>query len=172
MSQNWLTNNCNTIAIHILTNISRNKDNQTMKTGQPLEYNLRNVFLEKSYTKCGGKTIPRPFSKKSILSIFLDQYSKSLYFLFLLFAKLKTIESDWNKTANPLLLPHIKLKKKKKNRGLELVSLPHFLHDFQRKIFLLLYSIAWPNFNVWLPLFVRYCAICVSSLFVNQVVMS
>ena len=98
-----------TIAIHILTNILRDKDNQAMKTGQPLEYNLTNVFLEKSYTKCGGKTIPRPFFKKSILSIFLDQYSKSLYILFLLFAKLRTIESDWNKTANPLLLPHIKL---------------------------------------------------------------
>ena len=143
-----------------------------MKTGQPIEYNLTNVFLEKSYTKCGGKTIPRPFFKKSILSIFLDQYSKSLYILFLLFAKLRTIESDWNKTANPLLLPHIKLFFFKKKRGLELVSLPHFLHDFQRKIFLLLYSITWPNFNVWLPLFVRYCAICVSSLFVNQVVTS
>ena len=25
---------------------------------------MRNIFLEKSYTKCGGKTIPRPFSKK------------------------------------------------------------------------------------------------------------
>ena len=28
------------------------------------EDNLRNIFLEKSYTKCGGETIPRPFSKK------------------------------------------------------------------------------------------------------------
>ena len=39
-----------------------------------------------------------------------------------------------------------------KQRGLELASLPHCLHDFQRKIFPLLYSITWPNFNVWLPL--------------------
>ena len=53
-----------TIAIHILTNIPISKDNQTMKIGQLLEYNLRNLFLEKSYTKCGGETIPRPFSKK------------------------------------------------------------------------------------------------------------
>ena len=29
----------------------------------------------------------------------------------------------------------------KKQRGLELVSLPHFLHDFHREIFLLLSSI-------------------------------
>ena len=49
------------------------KGNQTMKFGQLIEYNLRNIFLEKSYTKCGGETIPRPFSKKSKLSISLDQ---------------------------------------------------------------------------------------------------
>ena len=41
---------------------------------------------------------------------------------------------------------------KKKKRGLELVSLPHFLYDFWRKMFLLLYSINWPNFIFWMPL--------------------
>ena len=25
---------------------------------------MRNIFLVKSYAKCGGETIPRPFSKK------------------------------------------------------------------------------------------------------------
>ena len=39
-----------------------------------------------------------------------------------------------------------------KKRDLELVSLTHFLHDFWRRIFLLLNSITWPYFNVWLPL--------------------
>ena len=60
------------IAIHILLNISRRKENQAMKLGQLIEYNLRNIFLEKSYTNYVGKTIPRPFSKKSKLSISLD----------------------------------------------------------------------------------------------------
>ena len=55
---------------------------------------MRNISFEKSYTKYGRETIPRPFSKKSKLSISLDQYSKVLYILFLLFAKLSTIESD------------------------------------------------------------------------------
>ena len=68
-----------TIAIHILPNISRSKGNQTMKFGQLIEYNMRNIFLEKPYTKCDGETIPRPFSKKSKLSISLDQWSKVLY---------------------------------------------------------------------------------------------
>ena len=41
-----------------------------MKFGQLIEYNSRNIFLEKSYTKCGGETI------------------------LLLFDKLRTIETD------------------------------------------------------------------------------
>ena len=61
-----------TILVHILPNISRNKVNQTMKFGQLIEYNMRNIFLEKSYTKYGGETSPRPFSGKLKLSIYLD----------------------------------------------------------------------------------------------------
>ena len=64
-----------TIVIHILTNIARTKGNQTMKFAQLTEYNIRNIFLEKSYTKWGGETIPRPFSKNSKLSISRDQFS-------------------------------------------------------------------------------------------------
>ena len=52
-----------TITIHILPNISRSKGNQTVEFCQLVEYNMRNIFLEKSYTKCGGETIPRPFYK-------------------------------------------------------------------------------------------------------------
>ena len=40
-----------TIVIHILPNILRSKGNQTMKFGQLIECNMRNIFLEKSYTK-------------------------------------------------------------------------------------------------------------------------
>ena len=36
-----------TITIHILTNISLIKGNQTMKFGQLLEYNKRNIFIQK-----------------------------------------------------------------------------------------------------------------------------
>ena len=51
-----------TIAVHILSQF-----------GQLKEDKMRNIFLEKSYTKCGGETIPRPFSKNSKLSKSLDQ---------------------------------------------------------------------------------------------------
>ena len=43
------------------------------KICQLIEYSMRNISDEKSYTKCGGETIPRPFSKKSKLSLSLDQ---------------------------------------------------------------------------------------------------
>ena len=58
-----------TITMLTLRNISQSKGNQTMKCGQLIEYNMKNIFLEKSYTKCETKTIPRPFSKKSKLRI-------------------------------------------------------------------------------------------------------
>ena len=53
-----------------------------MKFGQIIEYNKTNIFLEISYAKYRRETIPRPFSKKSKLSISLDQYSKVLYIWF------------------------------------------------------------------------------------------
>ena len=53
---------------------------------------MRNIFIEKSYTKCGRETNPRPFSAKSKLSISLDLSSKVLYSLSLLYGKLQAIE--------------------------------------------------------------------------------
>ena len=53
------------MTIHIMPKISRSKDNQIMKFGQLLEYSMRDIFLEKSYTKFGGKTRPRLFNEKS-----------------------------------------------------------------------------------------------------------
>ena len=39
------------IVIHILPNISRSEGNKTIKFGQVIEYNPRNIFLEKLFTK-------------------------------------------------------------------------------------------------------------------------
>ena len=44
-----------------------------MNFGQLIECNMRNIFLEKEYTKYGGKTSPRPFSEKLNFGISLDQ---------------------------------------------------------------------------------------------------
>ena len=62
-----LQNRKQIIAIHILHNISRSKGNQTIKLGQLIKYNMRNIFLEKSFTKHGEETIP----------IFPDPFLKS-----------------------------------------------------------------------------------------------
>ena len=61
-----------------------------MKLGQLKEYNMRNIFLKKSYTKYGGEIILGPFSRKSKLSISLDQ-------------------NIYNISSTHLLLRHIKL---------------------------------------------------------------
>ena len=84
------------ITIQILPNISRSKGNQTTKLGHLTEYNMRNIFLEKLYTQCGGEASPRHF------------YILKLRCCFYLNIK-----------------PCLKTK-----RGLELVSLPHFLYEF------------------------------------------
>ena len=36
-------------------------------------------------------------------------------------------------------------------KGLGIVSLLHFVYNFSRKLFLMLYSINWPNVIAWLP---------------------
>ena len=55
-----------------------------MKFGQLIEHSIRKIFLEKLYTKFGRETIPRLFSKKSKLSISLNQYFKSFIYLVLI----------------------------------------------------------------------------------------
>ena len=49
-----------TIAIHILPNISQSKGNQTMEYGQLREYNKINYFLQKLCGKWGREASSRP----------------------------------------------------------------------------------------------------------------
>ena len=116
------------IAMHILPSISRSKEDQTMSCGQLIEYNMINTFLESSYTKFGGESIPRSFSKTLKLSISLEQLSKNLYSLVLSYAKLKAIEI-LELSFRPLVYTSYKAFSKTKT-GLELVSLPRFLHNY------------------------------------------
>ena len=50
-----------TIAIHILPSSSQSKDNQTMKSGQLIKYNKRNIFLQKLCGKWNGRLVPDLF---------------------------------------------------------------------------------------------------------------
>ena len=49
--------NKKTVPTHLFPNLSRSKGNQAVKFGQLIEYSIRNIFVEKLYTKCGGETI-------------------------------------------------------------------------------------------------------------------
>ena len=50
---------------------------------------MRNIFLEKSYTKYGGEASPQPFD----LGISLDQQSEMLQSLFLLYVQIKVYQN-------------------------------------------------------------------------------
>ena len=60
--------------------------------GQLIEDNMRNIFLEKLYTKCCRETSPKPFSEKLNLSVSPDEWPKILQSLFLFYAKLRAIK--------------------------------------------------------------------------------
>ena len=140
-----------TVWIHILPNISQSKGNQTMKFGQLIEHNTRNIFLQKLCRKWGRVTNTRPvfiFSKNLIwgqnkwsaawfqyISVALNlHYNKS---------KLYEILGYWSRDMLDFHLSE---------KGLGLVSPPHFMYDFSKKMFLILHSINWPSFIVWLSL--------------------
>ena len=97
------------------------------------------------------KLVPDPFLKSHKLAYLrtntLKFYTVSFYCMSS-WGLLQYFETKQQTTC----LPHIKVFWKIK-RGLELVSVHHVLHGFWRKLFLLLCSVAWPNFIVWLPLF-------------------
>ena len=102
------------IPILILPNSSRGKGNQTMKFGQLREYNMRNIFLEKSYTKCGGETIPRPFLKNQNWCYLWINSRKVCAVYFYWIPSWELIEIYWNWAADHLFLPYYSFFKKQK----------------------------------------------------------
>ena len=53
-----------------------------MKFGQVRKYNMRNIFIEKSNTKCAGEPIPISYSKKLKLH---DHFLKNIFLIKLFF---------------------------------------------------------------------------------------
>ena len=68
---------------------------QEVKTTRHWKYKMRNIFLEKLYTKCGEETSLRSFSKKLNLCISHDQQSKVLYSSSSVLTKSRPIEIYW-----------------------------------------------------------------------------
>ena len=140
-----------------MPNISRRKGNQAITFGQLIEYNKRNMFLEKSPSKCLGVASPKPFHIKSKFGISLKRQSEMFYGLFLLYVQVVVYQNILKLKCWPLAftLNKVKKKKKRKKRGLDIFTYYHFLHDFWRKIFLTFYSINWLNF-IDCPYMLRY----------------
>ena len=51
------------------------------------------------------------------------------------------------------------------DKGLGIVSAAHFVYDFSTKMFLMLYSINWPNFIAWLLLLLEILGnMCIANV--------
>ena len=88
---------------------------------------MRNIFLEKSYIKCGRKIIPAPFPKIEYISEPKAKCFLQLFFIVYLVEDYpNNIETKLQTTCFYLIYETFK----KTKRGLELVYLPHFLQDF------------------------------------------
>ena len=127
-----------------------------MKFGQIIEYNMRNIFLEKSYTKCGGE-VPDPFlAKQNWVYLWINSLKfYTVYFRWILSWGLsKYIETKLQTTCFSLLLSMFF-----KKRGL-------IFQKYFSCYSLLIDHVSFPGCFY----FLRYWEICVLQLFVNQVV--
>ena len=153
-----------------MSNIWRSKDNQTIKYGQLIECNMKNIFLKKSYTKCVGKTSPRPFLKNWNWAYLWINNLRVLYSCFYCMQSWglsKYIETKL-RTTSFYILGFLK------NRKRSGTSHPCFIFCivFKEKYFS--FYIIWTD-QVSLSgclYFVRYWTIYELHLFVNQVVTS
>ena len=137
-----------------LTNISGSKGNQTMKFGQLIEYNLKNIIHKIRRRNC---------SQTFLQKLKFDHISRSIVESFIQFVfivcQVEGYRSISKLSCRSLYFSSYKHFLKNK-RDLELVFLSHAPHDFCRKIFLLLCSIN--EFALFGCLeFVRYCGTCV-----------
>ena len=78
------------ITIHILSNISRSKGNQTMTFGQLIEYNMRNIFQDNHTQNALGQQVPDPLIKNKNFPYLWINCLKSYTLCFCCMFKLRT----------------------------------------------------------------------------------
>ena len=91
-----------------------------MKFGQLIEYNMRNIFLEKSYTKLGGKLFPDPVLKNQKWAYL---YINTLKFYIVCFYHMPSwgLQNVLKPSSTPLAFTSYKaFKKNKKKSGARL----------------------------------------------------
>ena len=145
-----------TIPIHILSNISQSKGNQTMKFGHLIEHNKMNIFLQKLCENESVRLVPDLFFiflKK--LYIRWKQVDCTLVAIALMSIALN-LQCNKNKMCKTLeYWSRHMLNFHFSENGLGQVSPTHFAYDFSKNIFLMLQSINWPNFIVWWSLLLK-----------------
>ena len=135
-----------------------------MKFGQLIEYNKKNIFLQKLCRKWGRETSSRPLLIFKKCLIWGKSKWSATYFQYILIAL--NLGCNKNKLCKTLdYWSRDMLNFNFSEKGLGLVSPPHFMYDFSRKMFLMLHSINWPNFIVWLSLLLEILSnICINCL--------
>ena len=142
-----------------------------MKIGHLKECNMRNIFLEKSCTKCDWETSPRLLSKNLKFNISLDNSLKcyTVYFYCMASWRLsKYIETKLQTSWFHLILSFFIKWKEVWNQYPYLIFHIIFEENYFSCYILLIDQISLPGCLY----FVRYWTICVLQLFANQVVTS
>ena len=140
-----------TIAIYILPSISKSKNNQTMKSGQLIEYNMRNFFLKNHTQNVVENLVPNPFLKNQNWAYLWISSPKFTQFVYIV-CQVEGSRNILKLSCRPLTFTSSKAFLKSKKRSGTSIS-ASFCAWFFKKNFLSLYSIDWPNFIAWLLLF-------------------
>ena len=141
----------------IFPSISRSKDNQTMKFGKLTEKHKKHFSWKIMHRMRWRNYSQTLFWRKKI------EHKSFIQFVFL-HAKLRNIRKlSYRPLAVTLYLAFSFLKKQKTNKDLELVSLPHYLYNFWKKIYLSSYILFVDQVSLSDYLyFVRYWAMSVA----------
>ena len=115
-----------------------------MKFGQLIKYNMRDIF--KMCWRNYSQTLLKSWANLWINSL---KFSTVNIYCIPRWGLPKFIKTQLQTFCFYLIQSFFE---KTKTR-LQVVALLHFLHDFWSKMFLLIYSINWPNLIVWLLLF-------------------
>ena len=142
-----------TIAIHILSNISQSKGNNEI-------WSINRVQQEKYFSwkimwkmKQGDKFQTSFYFFKKLNMRWKGKWSGALFQYILIALILPCNKNKLYKTLDHWSRDMVNSIFSEK--GLGLISPPHFVYDFSRKMFLMLHSIYCPNFIIWLPLLLR-----------------
>ena len=138
-----------------IVDISRSEDNQTIKCGPLIEYNKRNIFLQKHAENEVGRLVRDLFlffekasfkAKASVLHLNFNIIRYPLTWLYNKIKLYKTLDCWFRDMLSFHFL----------EKGLRIIfSPPHFVYDFLRNVFLTFYYINSPNFIVWLLLLLK-----------------